>query len=293
MGRGPYKFLFLCTGNSARSILGEYLLRRLGGSTFEVFSAGSFPTGKVNPLAIQVLKDVYDIDASEARSKSWGEFKDVEFDYVVTVCDNARETCPVWPGQPIVAHWGLPDPAAVEGTESEKYRAFAEVAAEIYRRIKLFISETIAVTDASADDLTDILDLLTQVHLPHDGVAENIETFFVARDESSRLVATIGMERHGNTALLRSAAVTPEYQRSGIGSRLTQHLLQHATNAGVERVVLLTTTASDFFARHFGFCETERAVFDKELAESAEWNLPRCSSAVCMSLKLRQDGFPD
>jgi arsenate reductase len=136
----PYKFLFLCTGNSARSIIGEFLLRRLGGSRFEVFSAGSFPTGKVNPLAIQVLKDVYDIDASEARSKSWEEFKDLEFDFVVTVCDNARETCPVWPGQPLVAHWSSPDPAAVQGTDSEKYRAFREVAFQINRRLQLFTS---------------------------------------------------------------------------------------------------------------------------------------------------------
>jgi len=136
----PYKFLFLCTGNSARSILGEYLLRQLGGRGFEVFSAGSLPTGKVNPLAIQVLKDVYNIDASEARSKSWEEFKDVEFDFVVTVCDNARETCPIWPGQPIVAHWSSPDPAALEGTDAEKYRAFKDVAFQINRRLQLFTS---------------------------------------------------------------------------------------------------------------------------------------------------------
>jgi len=138
MDSEPYKFLFLCTGNSARSILGEYLLRRIGGSRFEVFSAGSFPTGKVNPLAIQVLKDVYDIDGSQARSKSWEEFKDVRFDFVVTVCDNAREACPVWPGQPIMAHWGSPDPAAVQGTEPEKYRAFRDVAFQINRRLELF-----------------------------------------------------------------------------------------------------------------------------------------------------------
>jgi arsenate reductase len=136
----PYKFLFLCTGNSARSIIGEYLLRRLGGTRFEVFSAGSFPTGKVNPLAVQVLKDMYNIDASEARSKSWEEFKDVEFDYVVTVCDNARETCPIWPGQPVVAHWSSPDPAAVEGSDAEKYRAFKDVASQINRRLQLFTS---------------------------------------------------------------------------------------------------------------------------------------------------------
>ena len=137
----PYKLLFLCTGNSARSIFGEYLLRHVGGERFEVFSAGAFPTGKVNPLAIQVLKDVYDIDASEARSKSWEEFSEVEFDFVVTVCDNARETCPVWPGQPILAHWSLPDPAAVSGSEAEKYRAFKDVAAEIDSRVQLFIEE--------------------------------------------------------------------------------------------------------------------------------------------------------
>ncbi len=140
MENKPYQFLFLCTGNSARSIFGEYLLRQLGGSRFEVFSAGSFPTGKVNPMAIQVLQDVYDIDASQARSKSWEEFKDVEFDFVVTVCDNARETCPVWPGQPILAHWGSPDPAAVRGSEAGKYRAFKEVAFQIHRRLQLFTS---------------------------------------------------------------------------------------------------------------------------------------------------------
>ena len=148
--------------------------------------------------------------------------------------------------------------------------------------------ENIAITNASADDLQAILDLLSQVQLPHDGVAENISDFFVARDESSRLIATIGLERHGNTALLRSAAVAPEYQGCGIGSRLTEHLLERATNNGLERVVLLTTTASEFFARRFGFCETSRTAFDKELAASSEWNLPRCSSAVCMSLDLQE-----
>lgn len=137
----PYKLLFLCTGNSARSIFGEYLLRRLGGERFEVFSAGAFPTGKVNPLAIQVLQDVYAIDASGARSKSWEEFGEVKFDFVVTVCDNARETCPLWPGQPILTHWSLPDPAAVEGSEEEKYRAFKDVAAEIDSRVRRFIEE--------------------------------------------------------------------------------------------------------------------------------------------------------
>ena len=148
--------------------------------------------------------------------------------------------------------------------------------------------ETITITDASLEDLRDILDLLSQVQLPHDGVAENVSGFLVARDESSRVIATIGLEQHGDTALLRSAAVAPEYQGCGIGSLLTKNLLDRATNNGVERVVLLTSTASEFFARHFGFCESSRTAFDKALAGSSEWKLPRCSSAVCMSLDLRK-----
>jgi len=143
----PYKFLFLCTGNSARSIFGEYLLRRLGGPRFQVYSAGASPTGTVNPFAIQVLRDCYNIDASAARSKSWEEFENVQFDFVITVCDNARETCPVWPGQPIVAHWSSPDPAAVEGSDEEKYRAFRNVASQINRRLQLFTSLPIEKID--------------------------------------------------------------------------------------------------------------------------------------------------
>jgi arsenate reductase (thioredoxin) len=136
----PYKTLFLCTGNSARSILSEYLLQRIGRERFEVFSAGSKPTGVVNPYAIRVLRDYYKIDAAAARSKSWEEFKTTHFDFVITVCDNARETCPVWPGQPIIAHWGLEDPAQVTGTDEEIYHKFLYTASLIYRRLELFCS---------------------------------------------------------------------------------------------------------------------------------------------------------
>jgi len=136
--KSPRKILVLCTGNSARSILGEYLLRAKGRGQFEVYSAGSHPTGKVNPLAIAVLKEHYGIDATDARSKSRDEFKGVHFDFVITVCDNARESCPIWPGQPIVAHWGSPDPAAFDGTEGEKRQCFVQVAAQIARRVDLF-----------------------------------------------------------------------------------------------------------------------------------------------------------
>jgi arsenate reductase (thioredoxin) len=134
------KVLFLCTGNSARSIFGEYLLRRAGGERFEVYSAGASPTGKVNPFAIRVLKDVYDIDASSARSKSSEEYSGIQFHVVITVCDNARDTCPVWPGQPARLHWSLPDPAAAKGTDDEIYETFKTTARDMENRIQQFVT---------------------------------------------------------------------------------------------------------------------------------------------------------
>lgn len=135
-----FKILFLCTGNSARSILAEYLLQRIAPLRFEVYSAGAAPKRAPHPMALTVLQDTFRIDASGARSKSWEEFKHVEFDFVVTLCDNARETCPVWPGQPIIAHWNSPDPAAFDGDEQEMHRIFWQVAQQINRRLELLAS---------------------------------------------------------------------------------------------------------------------------------------------------------
>ena len=140
MTPSPFKILFLCTGNSARSILAEYLVRRIAPGRFESFSAGANPTGKINPLVLRVLKENFKIDASDAHSKSWKEFKDAYFDFVITVCDNAKESCPIWPGQPIIAHWGSPDPAYFEGSEEEKYKMTLQVAMQIQRRLDLFCS---------------------------------------------------------------------------------------------------------------------------------------------------------
>jgi arsenate reductase (thioredoxin) len=105
MSISRFKTLFLCTGNSARSILAEYLLRKADEDRFEVFSAGVNPKSNPHPIALAILRDNFQIDTSTARSKSVNEFKDVEFDFVITVCDDAREACPVWPGRPIIAHW--------------------------------------------------------------------------------------------------------------------------------------------------------------------------------------------
>jgi arsenate reductase len=134
------KILFLCTGNSARSIFAEYLMRKVGRNRFEAQSAGSEPTARVNPFALRVLRDNYKIDAEEARSKSWDEFRDTEFDIIITVCDRARETCPIFPGQPIIAHWDIPDPALATGTDEEKLRQFRDAAQQIQRRIELLCS---------------------------------------------------------------------------------------------------------------------------------------------------------
>jgi arsenate reductase len=136
----PFRVLFLCTGNSARSIFAEYFLRRLGGNRFEAYSAGAAPAGSVNPLTLEILRERFHIDASDARSKSWDEVRDIRFDFVITVCDSARETCPVWPGQPIVAHWGVDDPAAFVGSPEARERFFYTVALTLYRRLQIFTS---------------------------------------------------------------------------------------------------------------------------------------------------------
>jgi arsenate reductase len=133
----PFNILFICTGNSARSIFGEYLIERIGKGLFRSYSAGANPVGRVNPYAQRVLKEVYHIDASEARSKGFEDVEAKKFDFVITVCDKAKETCPVWPGQPIIAHWGAADPALAEGTDEQIYQQFKQVAMLIQRRIEL------------------------------------------------------------------------------------------------------------------------------------------------------------
>ncbi len=147
-----YNVLFLCTGNSARSILAESLLNSLliGKGRFRAFSAGSHPTGSVNPFAIEFLKR-NSFPTEEMRSKSWDEFAKPDsphLDFVFTVCDNAAgEVCPVWPGQPMTAHWGIPDPAAVEGTDEEKRKAMSQVSTMLTRRISIFASLPLAKLD--------------------------------------------------------------------------------------------------------------------------------------------------
>jgi protein-tyrosine-phosphatase len=143
MSQKIYDVLFLCTGNSARSIIAECVLNKLGHDRFRAYSAGSFPKGEVHPYALELLRR-QGFATEELRSKSWNEFAQAgaaELDFVFTVCDNARgEVCPVWPGQPMTAHWGLPDPAAVEGKEAERRLAFAETLRMLNNRVGAFVN---------------------------------------------------------------------------------------------------------------------------------------------------------
>jgi arsenate reductase (thioredoxin) len=145
-----YNVLFLCTGNSARSIIAEVLLNRLGEGRFKAYSAGSLPKGEVNPYTINLLQGL-GYDTSELRSKSWEEFAkpgSPEFDFIFTVCDDvAGEQCPVWPGRPITAHWGIPDPAAVQGSPPRISLAFNEACRMLSQRIGIFVSLPIAKLD--------------------------------------------------------------------------------------------------------------------------------------------------
>jgi protein-tyrosine-phosphatase len=142
-GAEPLNVLFLCTGNSARSIMAELVLNRLGGGKFKAFSAGSHPTGRVHRMALDALRHGH-YDVSGVRSKSWEEFSGPntpKLDFVFTVCDNAaKEVCPVWPGQPMTAHWGLPDPVLAEGGEPERALAFADTLRMLTNRISIFVS---------------------------------------------------------------------------------------------------------------------------------------------------------
>ena len=150
MSDRPYNVLFLCTGNSARSILAEALVNHLGDGKFRGFSAGSFPKGQVHPLAMELLQWM-GLPTEELRSKRWDEFASEDapsLDFIFTVCDNAAgEVCPIWPGKPMTAHWGIADPAAVHGSEAEKRAAFRKALVELEARIKLFVNLPIESLD--------------------------------------------------------------------------------------------------------------------------------------------------
>jgi arsenate reductase len=153
MAQQHYNILFLCTGNSARSIMAEAIMNQKGAPNFTAYSAGSHPTGSVRPEALRQLEAAH-VSISALRSKSWDEFVKPgapHLDFVFTVCDNAaKEICPVWPGQPMTAHWGIPDPAVVKGTDEQVQRAFRDAFFLLERRISLFLSLPLATMNRLA-----------------------------------------------------------------------------------------------------------------------------------------------
>jgi len=161
MEQTPFNVLFLCTGNSARSIMAETILNALGKGRFKAYSAGSHPTGRVNPLAIELLQ-ANRLPTDGLRSKNWDEFAEAGapfLHFVFTVCDQAAaEMCPIWPGQPMTAHWGVPDPAAVEGSDEAKRKAMFAAYNALNRRISIFVSLPLAKLDRLAlqDKLNEI-----------------------------------------------------------------------------------------------------------------------------------------
>jgi arsenate reductase len=153
MTDGVFNVLFLCTHNSARSIIAECIINRLGAGRFKGFSAGSAPRGSIHPYALDLLRN-QNYDVAEIRSKDWTEFAQdgaPRMDFVFTVCDDAaNEVCPIWPGQPMTAHWGVPDPSAAQGSEAEKRLAFADTHRMLYQRIGIFVNLPLASIDQLA-----------------------------------------------------------------------------------------------------------------------------------------------
>jgi arsenate reductase (thioredoxin) len=131
--------LFLCTGNSCRSQMGEVVMNAFGKGRYQAFSAGAAPAGYVHPMALKVMRDAK-FDTEGLRSKSWDEFKGQEFDLIITVCDLARQNCPIWPGTPQQVHWSFEDPAKIEGTEQHKLEAFKKVLGEMQQRVRMLLS---------------------------------------------------------------------------------------------------------------------------------------------------------
>lgn len=170
MTQHTYNVLFLCTGNSARSILAEALLNQRGRGQFRAFSAGSHPAGQVNPFALELLT-ASKLPTDSLRSKSWDEFAQAgapELDFIFTVCDNAAgEVCPIWPGRPMSAHWGIPDPAAIAGTDAQKRAAFLDAYTALERRISLFVSLPVASLDRLS--LKRKLDEIGDIEKTHSG----------------------------------------------------------------------------------------------------------------------------
>lgn len=305
-----YSVLFLCTGNTARSVLAESILSKYGAGRFRAFSAGSQPKGTVNPYALKVLAAM-DYPADGFRSKSWDEFAIPGapiMDFVFMVCDSAAgEACPVWPGQPVTAHWGIEDPAAIQGTDLEKERAFSAAARFMKSRISAFLSLPVASIDrlalareleriGSLDGATvltleaiegkaaDLKSALEAANLPIDDLDEPGRSFFrIKRGEGT--VGFGGYELHEEDALLRSVVIPPGLRGRGEGRHATELILKRAFEEGARSAYLLTASAAPFFEK-IGFARIDRSVAPASIRETRQAASLCPASAAMMAKRL-------
>ncbi|BDG08563.1 arsenic resistance N-acetyltransferase ArsN2 [Anaeromyxobacter paludicola] len=278
----PRHVLFLCVANSARSQLAEGIARARAPAGVRISSAGSQP-GTLNPFAVKALAEV-GIDSSGQFSKSVSEIPAGDVDAVITLC--AEEVCPAWLGKATRLHWGLPDPAAAGATDAERLQAFRQVRDELRRRLAVVFPQPDAslvhIEVASPGDLPAIRALLERLHLPAADVSGAGQTFFVARS-GDELVGAVALERHGEDALLRSLAVAPRLQSTGLGKALYLQALAEAGRTGTRALYLLTTTAAPWF-EEAGFRRIDRASAPAVVAGSEEFRALCPASAVCMEL---------
>jgi len=279
----PVNVLFLCTGNSARSIIAEALLNHEGGGRFRAFSAGSHPRGEVHPAALAVLAGAK-IPVAGLRSKSWAEFAESgspRLDLVITVCGNAAgETCPIWPGSPARAHWDLDDPAAVDG-EGQR-AAFEQTLRLLRKRISDLTGRELVRLDR--DGLGEAAEALRRAGLPFedlDGPA--LEVFRL--DGEAGPLGWAALERHGADALLRSVVVAEARRGTGAGGELVARVARRAAGEGVERLWLLTETAAPFFAG-LGFAPITRGEAPEPIRRTGEFSGLCPDAAVCMTKRL-------
>lgn len=282
----PRHLLFLCVANSARSQMAEGIARSFAPAGVRVSSAGTRPSS-VHPLAIRVLEEI-GIDIRGQRSKSVEEIDPAGVDAVITLC--AEEACPAFLGKAQRVHWALPEPVAAGANEEEQLRRFRSARDELRRRLALLFPERAALREvryepAAAADLPEVRALLQSLHLPDGDLGGARQAFVIARD-GSELIGCVGLETCGEDALIRSLAVAPRLQGSGIGSALHTRALEEAERRGTKALYLLTTTAEWFFAAR-GYVRIERSTVPPLVAATAEFAALCPATAVCMRRALR------
>jgi arsenate reductase len=271
------RVLILCTGNSARSQMAEAILRSVG-PELEVSSAGTRPADRVHPGAVAAMAEL-GVDLSEARPKSVDQFVQQPFDWVITVCDHARESCPHFAGRVRrKVHAGFDDPAAVAGSDAEVLAAFRRVRDEIRAK---FMELFPPIRAASTDDYQAAVSLLKRCGLEESGLADQFEAGCAVAHTDSGTVGVAGIEQYGRFGLLRSVAVDPSKRGLGLAERLVENRLEYARAQGLKAVYLLTTDAAGYFER-LGFACVGRSVVPEEIQQTHQFAVACPASSIVM-----------